>query len=1162
MSEKRRHVRVHREARVAFNAAGHTVEATTTDISSSGMRVVAAFGGETGQLDGVVVSFPDLDEAVRIPARITHFDSRESERVIGLQFEFQSETQRALVDSYVRAAKEREILDYGPRFNSRRLPRAACSIETVEAEHSTAHFERVENVSTDGFLVSYQGELNAGERFAMRFYLPGDVRPLNAEVFVVYTNHNLFGRNATAGLRIEQIGEVDRTRVRNFIVASSSGGTVRTVHSWIAQQGLSGSYHVTDLERVDRYFRLLVTNDLLLHLMPAHGHEIRTGVVTRLDPVRRRMTLSISTGPPVEPGETTLFGSFVADAGSFFFSAPLVEVNEAVLACELPDRLFRSEQRSYGRKMMDADSEFALVLDDPQGSEIPGRLVDISRRGFLCELPADADVLQKLRGLESVRYRGAEGLGLDTEGEIRHLHVGGADGDVVRIGVEAGIRRSEAETHTITDDQWATLPVYSNEVGFLGLPGAASRAVRYQDAHGRTLCALVNSIGIDAGQNAAHGLEAGATLFILPPAFGKKKEALAPLAATLMANFVAVGRPVVIVRYDGTDRPGESDSEDAHVARGYEMLHYRISNGKSDLQATLDWAMNTTLFRAQKVVLVTFSMSALDARKVLTDELYASRVDFWISAMGVPAAQSALRSTLGGLDVIGNYKMGIPSGVCGLLGHLVDMDRIAQDLVDQRYAYITDARVDMASIPIPILWLYGRHDMWVTPTEVEDIMSVTSPGSREILQIPAGHNLRTSDDAVRAFKLIARRSCTQLFGEGVTPVDPRKDDMLELIAAERERLVHHHVPAPEEYWRDYLVGRGEPGSGYDFYRNLTDFRFFLKRQVELLDVRSGMSVADMGCGTGLYLEQLFQFHGASNGGAENVSVTAVDLVSEALERARAKLDAVCAGSGAPTGWTVRYLQQNLEPSRLLPVKELLEDSGMPLARLRGRIKGLTGAICHEFDSCGGEEVGRYARAEIDSAQVSKTLAEKEFSPAALEALHDLNVASRWLRGAVAAGSVGAQFKRLSFGSLETALHYPFADASFDRINASLFISYLFNPQYAIGEFHRLLRPGGRLVVSSMRPDSDISVIFTDYVEEVSRSENDESSLRDAREMLNEAAELFELEEEGYFRFFDAYELAHLVSATGLQVVSVEQSLGDPPQAVVVTAEKEGGVRGA
>ncbi len=653
----------------------------------------------------------------------------------------------------------------------------------------------------------------------------------------------------------------------------------------------------------------------------------------------------------------------------------------------------------------------------------------------------------------------------------------------------------------------------------------------------------------------------GVTLFILPPAFGKKKEALAPLAATLLANFAAVGKPVVIVRYDGTDRPGESDSEDAHVARGYEMLHYRISNGKSDLQATMDWAASTSLFRARNVVLVTFSMSALDARKLLTDESYASQVDFWISAMGVPAAQSALRNTLGGLDVIGNYKMGIPSGVCGLLGHLVDMDRVAQDLVDQRYAYITDARVDMASISSPILWVYGRHDMWVTPAEVEDIMSVASPGAREILQIPAGHNLRTSDDALRTFKLIAERSCARLFGEAITTVDPRKDEMLELIAAERERLAQHHVPAPEEYWRDYLVGRGEPGSGYDFYRNLADFRAFLKQQVELLDVRSGMSVADMGCGTGLYLEQLFRTHGAEGRGADNVSVTAVDLVPEALDRARAKVDAVCAGSQAPAGWSATYLQQNLEPSRLLPVQELLEDSGMPLARLRGRVEGLTGAICNEFELCCEVEIGRFARGEDGYTHLPREAVTDRLSPAAMDALHDLNLASRWLRGGVAAGSIGAQFRRLRFGSLETALHYPFADASFDRINASLFISYLFNPHYAIREFRRMLRPGGRLVISSMRPDSDISVIFTDYVEEVSRSENDEASLRDAREMLNEAAELFELEEEGYFRFFDAYELAQLVSATGLRILSVDQSLGDPPQAVIVTAEKEGSTHG-
>jgi SAM-dependent methyltransferase len=135
-------------------------------------------------------------------------------------------------------------------------------------------------------------------------------------------------------------------------------------------------------------------------------------------------------------------------------------------------------------------------------------------------------------------------------------------------------------------------------------------------------------------------------------------------------------------------------------------------------------------------------------------------------------------------------------------------------------------------------------------------------------------------------------------------------------------------------------------------------------------------------------------------------------------------------------------------------------------------------------------------------------------------------------------------------------------ASFDRIAASLFISYIFNPDYLIEDFFRMLRPGGLLLVSSMRPDSDISVIFTDFVHEFGQDNLPDASprsadleLQAARSMLNEAAGLFELEEEGYFKFYKREELMGLLETTGFCDLLCETALGDPSQAYIVTGRK-------
>ncbi len=59
----------------------------------------------------------------------------------------------------------------------------------------------------------------------------------------------------------------------------------------------------------------------------------------------------------------------------------------------------------------------------------------------------------------------------------------------------------------------------------------------------------------------------------------------------------------------------------------------------------------------------------------------------------------------------------------------------------------------------------------------------------------------------------------------------------------------------------------------------------------------------------------------------------------------------------------------------------------------------------------------------------------------------------------------------------------------------------------------------------------------------------------AREMLNEAATLFELEEEGYFKFFSEKDLVNMFKTAGFNHVQVHSSLGNPPQAFIVTGRK-------
>ena len=140
---------------------------------------------------------------------------------------------------------------------------------------------------------------------------------------------------------------------------------------------------------------------------------------------------------------------------------------------------------------------------------------------------------------------------------------------------------------------------------------------------------------------------------------------------------------------------------------------------------------------------------------------------------------------------------------------------------------------------------------------------------------------------------------------------------------------------------------------------------------------------------------------------------------------------------------------------------------------------------------------------------------------------------------------------------------PLADASCDRVIASLLLSYLECPDLLLAEAYRMLRPGGRLVVSSLCRDADISRLYVEAFEELrsGAAGGDLPELREsdlgtvARNFLNDAARILDLEDAGAFRFMDPDELGAAVERAGFEGVETRRTLGSPPQAVVLSARR-------
>jgi SAM-dependent methyltransferase/pimeloyl-ACP methyl ester carboxylesterase len=145
-------------------------------------------------------------------------------------------------------------------------------------------------------------------------------------------------------------------------------------------------------------------------------------------------------------------------------------------------------------------------------------------------------------------------------------------------------------------------------------------------------------------------------------------------------------------------------------------------------------------------------------------------------------------------------------------------------------------------------------------------------------------------------------------------------------------------------------------------------------------------------------------------------------------------------------------------------------------------------------------------------------------------------------------------------------YIPLASECADAVIASLLLSYLERPELLLMEIQRLLRVGGRLVVSSLSKDADISRLYTESAAELTLGIAHGAlpgllpdRLRTAlRNFLNDASKVLELEDSGAFQFWEATELIELVSRFSFGKIEVRKTLGHPPQAIILSAVRMNG----
>lgn len=119
-------------------------------------------------------------------------------------------------------------------------------------------------------------------------------------------------------------------------------------------------------------------------------------------------------------------------------------------------------------------------------------------------------------------------------------------------------------------------------------------------------------------------------------------------------------------------------------------------------------------------------------------------------------------------------------------------------------------------------------------------------------------------------------------------------------------------------------------------------------------------------------------------------------------------------------------------------------------------------------------------------------------------------------------------------------HICFKSNSFDRIFCSLLLSYVKDPVFVLKECSRMLRPGGKMIISTLKPHADLSQIYHNFVSGAGHNKD----IRKAVELLNSAGMIKLKESQGHYQFFSEEQLTDLLKKAKFRNIRCCRTFGD------------------
>jgi ubiquinone/menaquinone biosynthesis C-methylase UbiE len=1022
------------------------------------------------------------------------------------------------------------------------------------------------DLSADGAFLRVPAAVAPDVRFRLALEIPTDPKP------IVVTARAVRSSPEGIGVRFEEVSARDRARLRAHAGFYEMDEAIVRVQQALGDLVPGNLLPLGEPSEIRTLLQSLVDRGLTVTaIRPGRGFDPAACRATAYEPAGPHgatLRLDLAT-----PARTRVLYLAFSDPPLFYALEGIVLVGGEGTEVMVPERVYLTERRSERRANL-RTAFCELAAPHVPGGRLRLPVMDLGEAGASVRLAAGAALVPGTR---------LPAFTLESDGARREVA-----GATVRYlsalddgGVRAGLRFDEGEGER---DSFRELKVHAVHGGFaakisrtVSLLGGKVAAfvrrprrtedggvevVRYKNRRGDLVAAIV-----DANFDTSDPSIRPDVAVVIAPAILKRKEVFSLLARTLLDDLDRDGRKAVVLRFDATYIAGESAMDSRLVAEGRPYYNWTFGHLGDDTAASLRYLQRR--FRPARRTLVSVSLSAIPARKAILECEGEAPVDLWIAPFGCPDAQDVLRNYLAGLDLFDLYRRGEGPETILIHGRPIHGSSLYGQAMEAGLAFLEDGRRDLARIAAPVVWILGTYDCWVTRSRVRAMLDAPGGGVREVFECATGHVLKSGGEAIELFKLVAESISKHLFGADRPARDPNLGRFARQSEAEWGRVRRQELADAEGFWKEHLFGTPGDAVGYDVFLEHPEYPRFLTRQVELLDPRPGEHLADFGCGTGNLALAMLDAYG--QGGAP-ASLTFLDLVPEGVERTREKLLVTCAGRGLPAPG-LRGVVADLEVSRFAAIADFLEGRLWGVEGLVHRVEGLPYATARKLAEGYGRELHAILRGEPAAPgrvrELCPALDERE-----VEIALELGRAARFLLGRAIpedlkpGAPAGPQartarhlrLRHLHFGDSAPRLQLDLPDGCFDRIGSSLVLPYLYDPLASLREMHRLLKPGGTLVVSSIRPNFDPSKLYTEGADILARqaAAGDEGAARKLealRHFANSISRLIELEEDGRFRFLDAPALEALLAEAGFSRVHCFQALGSPPTAIVARAEK-------